>query len=65
MYITKRGTPFVSDKGKNSVLKNNTSLIVSEMCNAVIPFLFYVVDIAALGREANVPLHKIYAAGKP
>eukprot|EP00957_Ditylum_brightwellii_P154417 11750680-Ditylum_brightwellii.AAC.1 len=65
MYITKCGTPFVSDKGKNAVLKNNTSPIVSKMRNAVIPLLFCVVDIAALGHKANVPLRKIYAAGKP
>ena len=47
------------------MLKHNTLPIVSELRNAVIPLLFCVVDIAALGRKANVPLRKIYAAGKP
>jgi hypothetical protein len=46
-------------------VKNNTLPIVSEMRNTVIPLLFCVVNIAALGRKANAPLRKIYAAGKP
>ena len=52
-------------QGLKFSVKNNTSPIVSEMRNTVIPLLFCVVDIAALGRKANVPLRKIYAAGKP